>query len=156
MSSFLSPYIESNEVDITPGSSSLPSPHGLKFSLLDDDDSIIGKEGSLSTFQEGANDENNSSRANEETDEEKVRRLAQEEHDTAQLIWEMMRQEAQSAYDLQMAYMRDNSDGMSEEDMACLQMAMNEGGGDPSLLIAEGGGRRQRSVAAAGGGYRVQ
>ena len=68
----------------------------------------------------------------ETTDE----RVAREMEESERLAYEMMREEAQSAYEMQMEFMRANSDTMSAEDFAALQAAigMDTGIGDMAMI----------------------
>ena len=69
------------------------------------------------------------SESEEERTETEGERIAREERESEQLAWEMMNQESQELYDLQMQFMRENTEGMNEEDRLALQMAIDEAGG---------------------------
>jgi len=56
-----------------------------------------------------------------ETDEQK---LARELHESEQLAYSMMREEAEQAYTMQMEFMRENASNISDEDLAALQSAI--------------------------------
>ncbi len=56
-----------------------------------------------------------------ETDEQK---LARELHESEQLAYSMMREEAEQAYTMQMEFMRENASNLSDEDLAALQSAI--------------------------------
>jgi len=92
--------------------------------------------------------------AAEERVETEAERRAREERESEQLVWEMMRQEAQQAYDMQMLFMQEHADSLSAEDLAALQQAVNEAG-NPAMLLAGGvggGGGGGGGGARRGGG----
>ena len=61
--------------------------------------------------------------------ETEAQKLEREQRESEQLAWEMMRQESMELQELQMQFMRDNANGMSDEDLQALQMAIDESGG---------------------------
>ena len=60
-----------------------------------------------------------------ETDED---RIARENRESEMLAWEMMRQESAELYQMQLQFMQENAEQMSEEDMMAVQAAINESG----------------------------
>lgn len=60
----------------------------------------------------------------EETTEE---RLAREARETEALVWQLMREEQENAYRLQMEFASQISDQLSEEDLRAVQAAISEG-----------------------------
>lgn len=59
----------------------------------------------------------------EETAEQ---RRIREERESQELAWELMRQEQQEMYNLQMQYMQQNAEALSEEDRAVMEQIMGE------------------------------
>ena len=68
--------------------------------------------------------------ASAETD---AQRKERENRESEQMVWELMRQEAQQAYAMQMEFMRSNEHLLSQEDRDALQAAMQQSI-DPALL----------------------
>lgn len=58
-----------------------------------------------------------------ETEQERIQREIEE---SERLCWEMMQQESMEAYNMQVNYMRENSEGMSEEDRATLELILQQ------------------------------
>jgi hypothetical protein len=60
------------------------------------------------------------------TDEERRRK---EEEDSERLAWELMQQEQNELYQIQLEYMRSQAQGMSEDDMRALELVLQEATG---------------------------
>jgi hypothetical protein len=88
--------------------------------LLEDVDSVPLVETSSST----TNVSDSVSAESNETDEQRIRR---ENEESERLCWEMMREESENAYRVQMEFINSSSNGMSAEDLEAIQMAMNHG-----------------------------
>ena len=101
----------------------------------------------------------------EETLEQKQRR---EEEESEKLAWELMMQESIDSYRQQLEYMIENKDGLSQEDLAALEIAMKESGyenavneEDPAINLNESDGERSDTwtydnllgISEAIGGY---
>lgn len=88
--------------------------------LLEEADSVPLVEWSSSStaISDSASVESN------ETDEQRIRR---ENEQSERLCWEMMREESENAYRVQMEFINSSSNGMSAEDLEAIQMAMNHG-----------------------------
>jgi hypothetical protein len=76
-------------------------------------------------FKSTEKSENSAASAAElETLETEEQRLARELHESEQLAYAMMREEAEQAYTMQMEFMRENASNLSAEDLAALQAAV--------------------------------
>lgn len=73
----------------------------------------------------------------EETLEE---RLAREERESQELAWQLMQQDNIDMYNMQMQFMQENADHLSEEDMLLMQALVRESGVPiaPGPAVAEG------------------
>lgn len=71
-----------------------------------------------------------------EAEETEQQRIDREIRESEAYVWELMRAEAQEAYEAQMSYMREHAHLMSAEDLAALQQAVAESV-DPALLADE-------------------
>lgn len=67
-----------------------------------------------------------------ESFEAKQRREFEE---SERLAWEIMRQEEAELYQLQVTFMQQNSQGMTQEDLVAIQMVVNESGGNYQTSI---------------------
>lgn len=61
----------------------------------------------------------------EETAEE---RIAREERESQELAWQLMQEDNMEVYNMQMQFMQENADQMSEEDLALIQAMIRESG----------------------------
>lgn len=71
----------------------------------------------------------------EETDEQRVARELRESEEYA---WELMRAESMETYQMQMQYIQDNANDMSEEDRQALEMMMRESGYEEQQAVEDG------------------
>lgn len=53
-------------------------------------------------------------------------RLRRDMEESERLAWELMRQESMEAYEMQVRFMQENAESLSQEDLAALQLAINE------------------------------
>lgn len=63
--------------------------------------------------------------AESETSEQRMER---EDRESQELAWQLMQEENMEVYNMQMQFMRENADQMSEEDLALIQAMINESG----------------------------
>lgn len=62
-------------------------------------------------------------------------RIAREERESQELVWELMRQDNQEVYSMQMQFMQENADHLSAEDFALIQSLVNESA-QQNILVA--------------------
>ena len=75
------------------------------------------------TTEDQDQEQNAAAPAREETEDE---RISRELRESEALAWQMMQQEADNAYHMQLEYMRNNADNMSAEDYAALTQIVQE------------------------------
>ena len=63
-------------------------------------------------------------------------RIAREERESQELVWELMRQDNQEVYSMQMQFMQENADHLSAEDFALIQSLVNESAQQNNVLVA--------------------
>jgi hypothetical protein len=78
----------------------------------------------VGTSSPTVNNSDSDSAESGETDEQRIRR---ENEESERLCWEMMREESENAYRLQMEFINSSSNEMSAEDLEAIQMAMKDG-----------------------------
>jgi hypothetical protein len=95
----------------------------------DDDTETESVEARSDTFDNSVRDEDhNADTTDVDTPQEESEdaRIARELAESEALAWQMMQQEADNAYHLQMEYMRNNRDQMSQEDYEALNQIVTE------------------------------
>lgn len=66
-------------------------------------------------------------------------RIAREERESQELVWELMRQDNQEVYSMQMQFMQENADHLSAEDFALIQSLVNESAQQNVLVASRDG-----------------
>jgi len=92
-----------------------------------DDSSSNPLEANISVLEEETNND-----APEETTEE---RIAREERESQELAWRLMQEDNMEVYNMQMQFMQENADQISEEDMALIESMIRESG-QPQVVAA--------------------
>ncbi len=77
-------------------------------------------------------EEETNNAAPEETTEE---RIAREERESQELAWRLMQEDNMEVYNMQMQFMQENADQISEEDMALIESMIRESG-QPQMVAA--------------------
>jgi hypothetical protein len=119
-------------------------------SLEQSDDREHAEEAEASAVHEQEEVEEVEQEAEEEEESEDAK-VARELAESEALAWQMMQEESQHAYDMQMQYMQEHANNMSAEDYAAMQMAMNEGQAQPTLQMPANNNRRRNRRANSQG-----
>jgi hypothetical protein len=100
--------------------------------LVENEATILEEVGTLSS---PVNNSDSDSAESSETDDQRIRR---ENEESERLCWEMMREESENAYRVQMEFINSGSNEMSAEDLEAIQNAMKDGN---NFVPAENEGR---------------